>query len=94
MDFYHRTNYGQNEPVNKAISILTGLFGVCDDDSWYVFRNGSSQARLESGLICCDCNNNILDVAVRAISMAVCLYFLNYFFSIVRLKKSVGVYLC
>jgi RsiW-degrading membrane proteinase PrsW (M82 family) len=26
MDFYHRTNYGQNEPVNKAI--LTFLMNI------------------------------------------------------------------
>jgi hypothetical protein len=36
MDFYHRTNYGQNEPANKAILILNeycGLFGFRDDES-------------------------------------------------------------
>jgi hypothetical protein len=41
MDFYHRTNYGQNEPVNKAILIFNeycGLFGFRDDESRYVFR--------------------------------------------------------
>jgi hypothetical protein len=41
---------------------------------------------LESGY--CDCNN-ILDVPAEAISMAVCVSFLNYFFSkiIIRLVK-------
>jgi hypothetical protein len=48
MDFNHRTNYGQNEPVNKAILIFYeyyGLFVFRDDDSRYVFRNGFSRAR-------------------------------------------------
>jgi hypothetical protein len=47
MDFYHRTNYGQNEPVNKAILIFNkycDLFGFRDDESRYVFRNGFSRA--------------------------------------------------
>jgi hypothetical protein len=46
MDFYHRTNYGQNEPVNKAILIFNeycGLFGFRDDESRYAFRNGFSR---------------------------------------------------
>jgi hypothetical protein len=36
MDFYHRTNYGQNEQVNKAILIFNeycDFFGFRDDDS-------------------------------------------------------------
>jgi hypothetical protein len=40
IDFYHRTNYGQNEPVNKEILIFNEyceLFGFCDGDSRYVF---------------------------------------------------------
>jgi hypothetical protein len=47
IDFYHRTNYGQNEPVNNAILIFNeycGLFGFRDDESEYVFRNGFSRA--------------------------------------------------
>jgi hypothetical protein len=86
MDFYHRTNYGQNEPVNKAIMIFNeycGLFGTRDDESRYVFFMASVTLCLESGLIFCDCNN-ILDVPAEAISMAVCVYFflfVNYFFS-------------
>jgi hypothetical protein len=47
MDFYHRTNYGQNEPVNKAILIFyeyCGLFGFRDDKSRYVFRYSFSRA--------------------------------------------------
>jgi hypothetical protein len=47
MDSYHRTNYGQNNPVNKAILIFNqycGLFGFRDDESRYVFRNGFSRA--------------------------------------------------
>jgi hypothetical protein len=49
MDFYHRTNYGQNEPVNKAILIFNkycDLFGFRDDESRYVFRNGFSRGAL------------------------------------------------
>jgi hypothetical protein len=47
MDFYHLTNYGQNEPVNKAILIFNeycGLFGFRYDESRHVFRNGFSHA--------------------------------------------------
>jgi hypothetical protein len=47
MDFYHRTNYGQNEPINKAILIFNeycGLFGFRDDESRYVFRNSFNRA--------------------------------------------------
>jgi hypothetical protein len=47
MDFYHRTNYGQNDPVNKAILIFNeycGLFGFREDESRYVFRNSFSRA--------------------------------------------------
>jgi hypothetical protein len=47
MDFYHRTNNGQNERINKAILILNeycDLFGFRDDESRYVFRNGFSRA--------------------------------------------------
>jgi hypothetical protein len=47
MDFYHLTNYGQNEPVNKAILIFNeycSLFGFRDDESRYVFRNSFSRA--------------------------------------------------
>jgi hypothetical protein len=36
VDFYHRTNYGQNEPVNKAILIFNeycSMFGFRDDES-------------------------------------------------------------
>jgi hypothetical protein len=50
MDFYHRTNYGQNEPVNIAILIFNeynGFFGFRDDESWYVFRSGFSHALAE-----------------------------------------------
>jgi hypothetical protein len=42
MDFYHRTNYGQNEQVNKAILIINeycGLLGFRDDEFRYVFRS-------------------------------------------------------
>jgi hypothetical protein len=47
MNFYHRTNYGQNEPVNKAILILNeygGLLGFRDDENRWVFRSGFSRA--------------------------------------------------
>jgi hypothetical protein len=47
MNFYHRTNYGQNEPENKEILIFNeycGLFGFRDDESRYVFGNGFSRA--------------------------------------------------
>jgi hypothetical protein len=45
MEFYHRTNYDQNEPVNKAIfNEYCGLFGFRDDISRYVFCNGFSRA--------------------------------------------------
>jgi hypothetical protein len=47
MEFYHLTNYGQNEPVNKAVLIFNeycGLFGFRDDENRYVFRNGFSRA--------------------------------------------------
>jgi hypothetical protein len=47
MNLYHRTNYGQNEPVNKAILIFNeycDLFGFRDDESRNVFRNGFSRA--------------------------------------------------
>jgi hypothetical protein len=47
MDFYNRTNYGQNKPVNKEISIFNeycGWFGFRDDESRYVFRSGFSPA--------------------------------------------------
>jgi hypothetical protein len=50
MEFYHRTNYGQNEPINKAILIFNeycGFFGFCHDEKWYVFRNGFSRALSE-----------------------------------------------
>jgi hypothetical protein len=46
-DFYHHTNYGQNEPVNNAILIFNqycGFFGVRDYESRYVFRNGFSRS--------------------------------------------------
>jgi hypothetical protein len=45
MDFYHRTNYGQNEPLNKTILIFNeycDLFGFRDDER-YVFRDGLSR---------------------------------------------------
>jgi hypothetical protein len=47
IDFYHRTNYGQNEPVNKAILIYNeycGFFSFRDDESQYVFCNTFSHA--------------------------------------------------
>jgi hypothetical protein len=47
MDCYHRTNYGQNEPVNKANLIFNeycGWFGFRDDENRYVFRNVFSRA--------------------------------------------------
>jgi hypothetical protein len=47
MDCYNRTNYGQNEPVNKAILIFNDycdFFGFRDDESRYVFRNGFNRA--------------------------------------------------
>jgi hypothetical protein len=47
MDFNHRTNYGQNKPVNKAILIFNeycGLFGFRDDESRYVIRNDFCRA--------------------------------------------------
>jgi hypothetical protein len=47
MEFYHLTNYGQNEPVNKAVLIFNeycGLFGFRDDENRYVFRYGFSRA--------------------------------------------------
>jgi hypothetical protein len=46
MGFYHRTKYGQNELVNKAILIFNeycGWFGFRDDESRYVYRNGFSR---------------------------------------------------
>jgi hypothetical protein len=73
MDFYHRTNYGQNEPKYKAILIFNEyclLFGFRNDENLYVFRNG--------GVIYCDCNN-ILDVPAEAISMAICVSFCELF---------------
>jgi hypothetical protein len=88
MDFYHRTNYGQNEPVNKAILIFNhyycDLFGFRDDESRYVFVMASVTLCLENGLNC-DCNN-ILDVPTEALSMAVGFSFLNYFFSKIIIK--------
>jgi hypothetical protein len=71
MDFYHRTNYGQNEPVNKAILIFNeycGLFDFRDHEVGMFFTVVSVALCLESGLIYCDCNN-ILDVAAEAISI-------------------------
>jgi hypothetical protein len=50
MDFCHRINYGQNEPVNKTILIFNeycGLFGFRDDESRYVFGNAFSRALSE-----------------------------------------------
>jgi hypothetical protein len=47
MDLYHRTNYGQNDPVNKAVLIFNlncDMFGFRDDESRHVFRNGFSRA--------------------------------------------------
>jgi hypothetical protein len=47
IDFYHRTNYVQNKPVNIEILIFNEyccLFGFCDDESRYVFCNGFSRA--------------------------------------------------
>jgi hypothetical protein len=47
IDFSQRTNYGQNEPVNKLILIYNeycGLFSFRDDESRYVFRNGFNHA--------------------------------------------------
>jgi hypothetical protein len=47
MNFYHRKNYGQNEPESKAILIFNkycDLFCFRDDESRYVFRNGFSHA--------------------------------------------------
>jgi hypothetical protein len=47
MDFYHRTNYGQNESINKEILVFNeycGLFGFRDHESRFVFRNGFSRA--------------------------------------------------
>jgi hypothetical protein len=81
MDFYHRKNYGQNEPVNKVILIFNeycGLFGFRDDESRYVFVTPSVALCLENGPIYCDCNN-ILDLPAEAISMAVCVYFCELF---------------
>jgi hypothetical protein len=69
MNFYHRTNYGQNEPVNKAILIFNeycGLFGFRDDEVGMFFLITSVAVCLESGLIYCDCKN-ILDVPAEAI---------------------------
>jgi hypothetical protein len=47
MDFYHRTNYGQNEPINKEILVFNeycGLFAFLDHESLFVFFNGFSRA--------------------------------------------------
>jgi hypothetical protein len=73
MDFYHRTNYGQNEPVNKAILIFNEYCGLMKVGMMKVgmfFVIASVALCLESGLIYCDCNN-ILDVPAEAISIAV-----------------------
>jgi hypothetical protein len=43
MDFYHRTNYGQNEPVNK-VTLIFNEYCFRDDESRYVFRNAFSRA--------------------------------------------------
>jgi hypothetical protein len=42
-----RSNYGQNEPVNKTILIFNeynGMFGFRYDEIRYVFRSGFSRA--------------------------------------------------
>jgi hypothetical protein len=47
MDFHHRTNYGQNEPVNIAILIFNeycDLIGFRDEEGRYVYRSGFSRA--------------------------------------------------
>jgi hypothetical protein len=82
MDFYHRTNYGQNQPVNKAILIFNeygfvGLLFVMMKVSMF-FVMVLIALCLKSGLIYCDCNN-ILDVPAEAISMAVCVSFCALF---------------
>jgi hypothetical protein len=44
MDFYHRTNYGQNGPINKEILVFNeycGLFGFRDHESRFVFFNAA-----------------------------------------------------
>jgi hypothetical protein len=60
MDFDHSTNYGENEPIGKAILIFNeycDFFGFRDDESQYVFRNGSSHALSREDLIFCHCIN-------------------------------------
>jgi hypothetical protein len=68
MDFYHRTNYGQNEPVKKQFFIFMNVaclvFVMMKVGMFFVMA--SVALCLESGFICCDCNN-ILDVPAEAI---------------------------
>jgi hypothetical protein len=47
MDYHHRTNYGQDKPVNKAILIFIefcDLLGFSDEESQNVFGNVFSRA--------------------------------------------------
>jgi hypothetical protein len=59
MDFYHRTNYDQNDPVNKAILICNYLaclvFVMMKVGMFFVMA--SVALFLESEFIYCDCNN-------------------------------------
>jgi hypothetical protein len=69
MDFYHRTNYDQSEPVNKAILIFNEndclVFVMMQVGMFFVMA--SIEFCLEGGLIYCDCNN-IFDVPSEATS--------------------------
>jgi hypothetical protein len=50
MNFHHCKNYGQKEPVNKAILIFNQNYDLCgfrDEETRYVFLNGFSQALSE-----------------------------------------------
>jgi hypothetical protein len=93
MDFYHRTNYGQNEQVNKAILIFNAfcdLFGFCDDKSRCVFRNGFSCALSEERSLFCDCNN-IFDVPWPLLAVFLNGGFFIFHFSYFIFQKTIGV---
>jgi hypothetical protein len=39
LDYYHRTKFGQNEPVNKSCILMNcDLFGCCEEESLYVLE--------------------------------------------------------
>jgi hypothetical protein len=69
MGFYHRTKYGLNEPVNKAILIFNEywtclVFVMMKVGMFFVMALVA--VCLESGFIYCDCKN-ILDVSALRI---------------------------